>query len=161
MAQTIEEQLEIMKAYADGKPVYRRSKCQDVGKKVEAVGHEFNFEYATYSLTPMDWCTGTEAIAAYETFMRTGSESTGSPEQYFVKYTRSDGFKQNEYERKAIDAFDTYSIFIAGAEWVLRNQDRALKNNENKIDIEQSLKKFRDAYENRQSPEYPVVNNKL
>ena len=138
MAQTIEEQLEIMKAYADGKPVYRQLNHHDIGEQVEATGHQFNFEGAFYSLTPLDWCTGKKAIAAYETFMRNDSDA---PSTYYVTLSREDPLtkKKLEYEKKAVDAFDTFSIFIAGAEWVIRNQGKG-------IDFCQSLKDFRERY---------------
>ena len=138
MAQTIEEQLEIMKAYADGKPVYRQFKYHDIGEQVEATGHQFNFEGAFYSLTPLDWCTGKEAIVAYETFMRNDSDA---PTTYYVTLSREDPLtkKKLEYEKKAVDVIDTFSIFIAGAEWVIRNHGKGIAFN-------QSLKNFRDRY---------------
>lgn len=146
MEQTIEEQLEIMKAYADGKPVYRRAKYRELGEKLEENGHLFDFQHAFYSLKPIDWCTGKEASDAFALFMRNGSEDDEAPTQYNVTSSTTDDYtnKVREYSRSGIDVVDTYPIFIAGAEWVLRNQDRG-------IDYKKSLKELREYYKQKQA----------
>lgn len=50
--------------------------------------------------------------------------------------------KTLEYTKTAMDFVDTYSIFIAGAEWVLKNKD-------SKIDFEKSLQVLREKYKER------------
>ena len=52
MSATIENQLGILKAYAERKSVYMRAKHKSVGKQAEPEGHLFNFERADYSLSP-------------------------------------------------------------------------------------------------------------
>jgi len=145
MSQTIEEQMAIMKAYADGQPVWRRPSYRDVGERVTEKEHQFNFEDSFYSLTPLDWCTGKQAIEAYDSFMRNGSESDGAPMQYRVTVSvisDQDGQNSN-YEKKAMDSVDTFAIFIAGAEWAIRNKDTG-------IDFRQSLNDFREKAKTRQ-----------
>ena len=146
MAQSIEEQLEIMKAYADGKPVYRRSEYRELGEKLEEKGHQFDFKHAFYSLKPIDWCTGKEAADAFALFMRNGSEDDSAPTQYNVTSSTKDDYtgKVREYSRSGIDVVDTYPIFIAGAEWVLRNKDKG-------IDYKKSLKELREYYKEKQA----------
>ena len=50
--------------------------------------------------------------------------------------------KTLEYSKTAMDFVDTYSIFIAGAEWVLKNKG-------NEIDFEKSLQVLREKYKKR------------
>ena len=142
--QSIEEQIAIMKAYAEGKPVYRTSFFKEVGEQVEAKGHQFNFETSFYSLTPLDWCTGKEAIDAYYLFCRHGSEKDSAPPTYSVTSHTTERMtnKTLEYSKTAMDFVDTYRIFIAGAEWVLKNKD-------NEIDFEKSLQYLREKYKQR------------
>lgn len=142
--QSIEEQIAIMKAYAEGKPVYRTSFFKEVGEQVEAKGHQFNFETSFYSLTPLDWCTGKEAIDAYCLFCRHGSDKDSAPPTYSVTSHTTERMtnKTLEYSKTAMDLVDTYRIFIAGAEWVLKNKD-------NEIDFEQSLQVLRQKYKKR------------
>lgn len=146
MAQSIEEQLEIMKAYADGKPVYMREEYRELGKKVEDKGHQFDFKHAFYSLKPIDWCTGKEASDAYALFMRNGSEDDEAPTQYNVTSSTKDDYtnKVREYSRSALNVVDTYPIFIAGAEWVLRNEGKG-------IDYKKSLQELREYYKKKQA----------
>ena len=156
MKQTIEEQLEIMQAYAVGTKVYRRLDGHDVGVQVEEVGHQFNFDGAIYSLTPMDWCTGKEAIDAYESFMRHGSESDECPSQYYVTLSAEDkrSARVNTFDRKAIDAVDTFSIFIAGAEWVLKNTEWEIGHKDRRLDFVQSMNALREKYMERQAEQH-------
>lgn len=142
--QSIEEQIAIMKAYAEGKPVYRNNEFREVGERVEATGHQFNFERSFYSLTPLDWCTGKEAIDAYYLFCRHGSDKDPAPPTYNVTSHTTERMtnKTLEYTKTAMDFVDTYSIFIAGAEWVLKNKD-------SKIDFEKSLQVLREKYKER------------
>jgi hypothetical protein len=144
MAQSIEEQIEIMKAYADGKPVYRTDRFKEVGEQVEAKGHQFNFERSFYSLTPLDWCTGKEAIDAYYLFCRHGSDKDPAPPTYNVTSHTTERMtnKTLEYTKTAMDFVDTYIIFIAGAEWVLKNKGT-------EIDFEKSLQVLREKYKQR------------
>lgn len=146
MPQSIEEQLEIMQAYADGQPVYCRPHHHDIGKMVEEKDHQFNFKDAFYSLTPLDWCTGKEAIDAYDTFMRYGSEHDQCPSQYGITLSVNEPItnKKKEFWKKAIDAVDTFSIFIAGAEWIIRNCGSG-------IDFHKSLDEMRKKGEYRQA----------
>lgn len=146
MSQSIEEQLKIMKAYSEGRPVYRRLKYHDVGELVEEKNHQFNFEQAFYSLTPLDWCTGKQAIDAYTLFMRNGSERDEAPVQYNITETRESSFgdKKCQYTRSAMDTVDTFTIFIAGADWVIRNSGRG-------IDFSKSLDDFHAKYKEIQS----------
>lgn len=144
MAQSIEEQIEIMKAYAEGKPVYRTDRFKEVGEQVEAKDHQFNFERSFYSLTPLDWCTGKEAIDAYYLFCRHGSDKDSAPPTYSVTSHTTERMtnKTLEFTKTAMDFVDTYSIFIAGAEWVLKNKG-------NEIDFEKSLQDLREKYKER------------
>ena len=139
--QSIEEQIEIMKAYAEGKPVYMTSKFKEVGEQVEAKDHQFNFEDSFYSLTPLDWCTGKEASDAY---CRHGSDKDSAPPTYSVTSHTTERMtnKTLEYSKTAMDFVDTYSIFIAGAEWVLKNKG-------SEIDFEKSLQVLREKYKQR------------
>lgn len=139
--QSIEEQIEIMKAYAEGKPVYRSDRFMEVGEQVEAKDHQFNFEYSFYTLTPLDWCTGKEAIDAYSLFCRYGSDKDSAPPTYIVTLHTTERMtnKTLEYKKTAMDLYDTYRIFIAGAEWVLKNKDI-------EIDFEKSLQVLREKY---------------
>lgn len=138
--QTIEEQIAIMKAYAEGKPVYmRESGSNPIGKQLEPTGHQFNFERSEYSITPMDWCTGKDADAAYSTLLRYGTGNDDVPPTYIISRSSKHPYredKQLSYDLAAIDVADIYPIFIAGAEWVLKNMN-------NGIDFQESLKKFR------------------
>ena len=150
MAQSIEEQLAIIKAYAEGKPVYRRSNYRNIGEQVEEKWHQFNFESSVYSLTPLDWCTGKDAIEAYISFMKHGSESDQPPSTYHVTSSREDPMtkKQLKYSQTAMDLVDAYPIFIAGAEWVLRNKDMG-------IDYTKSLQELREkSIEKQREQEY-------
>ena len=142
--QSIEEQIEIMKAYSEGKPVYMTSKFKEVGEQVEAKDHQFNFEDSFYSLTPLDWCTGKEASDAYYLFCRHGSDKDSAPPTYSVTSHTTERMtnKTLEYSKTAMDFVDTYSIFIAGAEWVLKNKG-------NEIDFEKSLQVLREKYKKR------------
>lgn len=142
--QTIDEQIAIMKAYAEGKPVYRTKEFKEVGEKVEAKDHQFNFEDSFYSLTPLDWCTGKEAIEAYCLFCRHGSDKDSAPPTYSVTSHTTERMtnKTLEYSKTAMNFVDTYSIFIAGAEWVLKNKG-------NEIDFEKSLQYLREKYKER------------
>ena len=146
MAQSIEEQIAIMKAYAEGKPVYRRAEYRELGEKLEEKGHQFDFKHSFYSLEPIDWCTGKEASDAFALFMRDGSEEDSPPTQYNVtsRTKDDDTGKEREYSRSGIDVVDTYPIFIAGAEWVLRNEGRG-------IDYKKSLKELREYYKDKQA----------
>ena len=146
MSQTIEEQLEIMTAYADGKPVYRRAEYRELGEKLEEKGHLFDFQHAFYSLKPIDWCTGKQAADAFALFMRNGSEDDEAPTQYNVTSSTTDDYtnKVREYSRSGIDVVDTYPIFIAGAEWVLRNEGKG-------IDYKKSLQELREYYKKKQA----------
>ena len=156
MAQSIEEQLEIMKAYADGKPVYRRSEYRELGEKLEEKGHQFDFKHAFYSLEAIDWCTGKEAADAFAVFMRNGSEDDAPPAQYNVTSSTKDDYtgKVREYSRSGLDVVDTYPIFIAGAEWVLRNEGRG-------IDYKKSLKELREHYKQKQAQQDFECRNAL
>ena len=150
MAQSIEEQIEIMKAYAEGKTVYRRPDYRDIGEKLDPKGHQFNFEHAIYSLTPLDWCTGKDAIEAYIAFMRNGSESDQPPSTYHVTCSREDSLTKQtfKYTKTAMDLADAYPLFIAGAEWVLRNKDMG-------INFEKSLQELREkSIEKQREQEY-------
>lgn len=142
--QSIDEQIAIMKAYSEGKPVYRTSEFKEVGEQVEAKDHQFNFEDSFYSLTPLDWCTGKEAIDAYYLFCRHGSDKDSAPPTYSVTSHTTERMtnKTLEYSKTAMNFVDTYTIFIAGAEWVLRNKD-------NGIDFEKSLQYLREKYKQR------------
>lgn len=146
MKQSIEEQIKIMKAYADGKTVYRRLNHKDLGEKLTETDHQFNFEEAVYSLNPMDWCTGRPAIDAYVNFMRHGSDHDEAPQTYWVTLSTEDPLtkKHKSYDKSAMDTVDTFSIFIAGAEWVLMNLDRG-------IDFKQSLEEVRKKYQEKQA----------
>lgn len=148
--QTIEEQIEIMKAYAEGKTVYRRGEYRDIGEKLDPKGHQFNFEHAIYSLTPLDWCTGKDAIEAYISFLKNGSESDKPPSTYNVTSSREDPMtkKQLRYTQGAMNLADAYPLFIAGAEWVLRNKDMG-------IDYTKSLQELREkSIEKQREQEY-------
>ena len=136
MAQSIEEQLEIIKAYAEGKPVYRRSNYRNIGEQVDAKGHQFNFESSVYSLTPLDWCTGKSAIDAFMSFMY---EHDDAPSSFGATLTCKDRLTghENEYVRSCVNMYDIFTLFIAGAEWVLKNQDKG-------IDYDKSLAELRD-----------------
>lgn len=136
MAQSIEEQLAIIKAYAEGKPVYMRSNYRNIGTQVEEKGHLFNFESSVYSLTPLDWCTGKSAINAYRSFM---SEHDDAPSSFGVTLTCKDRLSghENDYVRSCVNRYDIFTVFIAGAEWVLRNQDKG-------IDYDKSLAELRE-----------------
>ena len=142
--QSIEEQIEIMKAYSEGKPIYRTDKFKEVGEQVEAKDHQFNFEDSFYSLTPLDWCTGKEASDAYYLFCRHGSDKDPAPPTYSVTSHTTERMtnKTLEYMKTALDFVDAYSIFIAGAEWVLKNKD-------NDIDFWKSLQVLREKGEKR------------
>lgn len=142
--QTIDEQIAIMKAYAEGKPVYRTKASKEVGEQVEAKDHQFDFADFFYSLTPLDWCTGKEAIDAYYLFCNHGSEKDSALPTYTVTSNATDRRTNEalEYRKTALDFVDAYSIFIAGAEWVLRNKD-------NGIDFEKSLQYLRETCEKR------------
>ena len=142
--QSIDEQIAIMKAYSEGKPVYRVSEFKEVGEQAEAKDHQFNFERSFYSLTPLDWCTGKEAIDAYSLFCRHGSDKDSAPPTYSVTSHTTERMtnKTLEYSKTAMDLVDTYRIFIAGAEWVLKNKD-------NEIDFEKSLQYLREKYKQR------------
>ena len=141
MAQRIEEQIEIMKAYADGKPVYRRGSWREIGELLTEKNHQFDFEHAVYSLTPLDWCTGKEAIDAYESFMRHGSENDPAVATYSVSTSAVNPRtnKKNEFIHSCVDVWNTFSIFIAGAEWVIKNMERG-------INYTDSLNSFREKY---------------
>lgn len=136
MAQSIEEQLAIIKAYSDGKPVYRRSNYRNIGEQVDEKGHQFNFESSVYSLTPMDWCTGKSAIDAFMSFM---NEHDDAPSSFGATLTCKDRLTghENEYVRSCVNMYDIFTLFIAGAEWVLRNQDKG-------IDYDTSLAELRE-----------------
>ena len=137
MSTTIEDQLAILKAYAEGKPVYMRKKFEAVGKQVEPEGHLFDFHDAIYSLSPLDWCTGKDAITAYATLLLHGTEEdTLNTSRVYSE--REDDYTHEKltYHRDSLNLVDAYPIFIAGAEWVLRNLD-------NGIDFQESLKEFR------------------
>lgn len=138
MAQSIDEQLEIIKAYAEGKPVYRRSNYRNIGEQVEEKWHQFNFESSVYSLTPLDWCTGKSAIDAFMSFM---SDHDDAPSSFGVTLTCKDRLTghENEYVRYCVNSYDTFTIFIAGAEWVLKNLDKG-------IDYDKSLAELREKY---------------
>ena len=139
--QSIEEQLDIMKAYSEGKPVYRIDDIDDIGKQVEPKDHQFNFANFFYSLSPLDWCTGKSATDAYELFIRNGSEKDPPPAAYNVTCTREDETtkKKFQYTRRAMDTVGTYVFFVAGAEWALKNKD-------NGIDFSKSLDSLRGKY---------------
>lgn len=142
--QSIDEQIAIMKAYAEGKTVYRSTAYKEVGEQVEEKGHQFDFAHSFYSLTPLDWCTGKEAIDAYCLFCKHGSDKDPAPPTYNVTSHTTERMtnKTLEYTKTAMDFVDTYSIFIAGAEWVLKNKD-------NGIDFEKSLQVLREKYKQR------------
>lgn len=146
MAQSVEDQLEIIKAYAEGKPVYRRPNHKHLGEKVTEKNHQFDFVGSVYSLTPIDWCTGREAGYAFAMFMEHGSEKDDAPSRYSVTYSAKDELtnKVNAYSTDAVNVVDTFSIFIAGAEWVLRNKDKG-------IDYEKSLQNLREKGKERQA----------
>lgn len=157
--QNINEQIAIMKAYAEGKPVYMRRSGGDnpIGTQVEPTGHQFNFERSEYSLTPMDWCTGKDADAAYSTLLRYGTGHDDVPQTYTITRSTPHPYKENEkltYDLSAIDVVDVYPIFIAGAEWVLKNMN-------NGIDIQESLKKFRKTRNEMQMNEYNACDRAL
>ena len=141
MAQPVEEQIKIIQAYANGQPVYKRSEDSAVGEKVEEKDHQFDFQHTFYSLTPLDWCTGKEAIDAYEIFLRYGSGNDSAPDQEQVTDSATNMYtgRQSTYERDVIDVLGTFSIFIAGAEWVMHNKDTG-------IDFQESLKSLRVKY---------------
>ena len=136
MAQSIEEQLAIIKAYAEGKPVYRRSNYRNIGEQVDEKGHQFNFESSVYSLTPLDWCTGKSAIDAFMSFM---SDHDDAPSSFGATLTCKDRLTghENEYVRSCVNMYDIFTLFIAGAEWVIKNQDKG-------IDYDKSLAELRD-----------------
>ena len=156
MAQPIEEQLKIMQAYAEGQPAYCREEFRDIGKKVEETGHQFDFKHSHYSLTPMDWCTGKEAIDAYDTFMRHGYEGNPPPTDYGVTLSVEDRLTNNtkEFWKKVMDVVDTFSIFMAGAEWILRNGDSG-------IDFRKSLQDMRKQGELRQAEQNAKAESAL
>lgn len=156
---TIDEQIAIMKAYAEGKPVYMRHSGggNPIGTQVEPTGHQFNFDRIEYSLTPMDWCTGKEADAAYSTLLRYGTGHDDVPPTYTITRSAKHPYNENEmltYDLSAIDVVDIYPIFIAGAEWVLKNMN-------NGIDFQKSLKKFREERQEMQINEYNACERAL
>ena len=55
MPMSIEEQLAILKAYSEGKPVYTRKTFETVGKQVEPEGHLFDFKSNFYWLCAPKW----------------------------------------------------------------------------------------------------------
>lgn len=155
--QSIEEQIAIMKAYAEGKPVYmRQSIGNPIGTQVEPTGHQFNFERTEYSLTPMDWCTGKDADDAYSTLLRYGTGHDDVPPTYTVTRSAPHPYKDEKltYDLSAIDVVDVYPIFIAGAEWVLKNMN-------NGIDFQESLKKFSEKRHEKQINEYNACERAL
>jgi hypothetical protein len=112
--QSIDEQIAIMKAYAEWKTVYRNNSFKEVGEQVEAKDHQFNLEDSFYSLTPLDWCTGKEAINAYYLFCRHGLDKDSAPPTYNVTSHTTERMtnKTLEYTKTAMDFVDTYRIFI-------------------------------------------------
>jgi hypothetical protein len=157
--QNINEQIAIMKAYAEGKPVYMRHResGNPIGTQVEATGHQFNFERCEYSLTPMDWCTGKSADAAYSTLLRYGTGHDDVPQTYSITRSAPHPYKEGEkltYDMSAIDVVDVYPIFMAGAEWVLKNTNSG-------IDFQKSLEEFRKERHEMQVNEYNACNRAL
>lgn len=155
--QTIDEQIKIMKAYADGKPVYMRKAGSNlIGTQVEPTCHQFNFEEYEYSLSPMDWCTGKDADSAYSTLVRYGTGNDDALPAYTVTRSAKHPYKDETltYSMPAIDVVDVYPVFIAGAEWVLKNLN-------NGIDFQESLKKFRKKRHEMQMNEYNACDRAL
>ena len=155
--QTIDEQIAIMKAYADGKPVYMRKSGRNlIGTQVEPAGHQFNFEEYEYSLSPMDWCTGKDANSAYSTLLRYGTGNDDELPIYTVTRSAKHPYKDETltYSMSAIDVVAVYPVFIAGAEWVLKNLN-------NGIDFHESLKKFREIRSEMQINEANACNHAL
>lgn len=134
MAQSIEEQLAIIKAYAEGKPVYCRSNYRNIGEQVEEKCHQFNFESSVYSLTPLDWCTGKSAIDAFRSFM---FEHDDAPLSFKVTVTYKDQIteRENAYVRSCVNMDDIFTLFIAGAEWVIKNQDKGIDYDKSLADL--------------------------
>lgn len=156
MAQSIKEQMEILKAYADGKPVYKREHFADIGERVTEENHQFNFEDSFYSLKPLDWCTGKEAIDAYTSFMHHGSEKDEAPPSFTAtsKVKNRMSTQEREYVHYCMETYDTFSIFIAGADWVIRNKDSG-------IDYNKSLDAFRESYQKIQTDKREEERNAL
>ena len=156
--QSIEEQIAIMKAYSEGKAVYKReSGSNPIGKQLEPTGHQFNFERSEYSLTPMDWCTGKDADTAYTTLLRYGTGNDDVPPTYIITRSAKHPYREDKpltYDLAAIDVADIYQIFIAGAEWVLKNMN-------NGIDFKESLKKFREKRHEMKINEYNACERAL
>lgn len=150
MKQSIEDQMKIMKAYAEGQTVYKRHVYSEVGEKLTEKDHQFNFESTVYSLTPMDWCTGRPAISAYELFMKNGSEKDDAPSSYNVCV----GEGSHAYRKEAMDVVDTFLVFIAGAEWVIKNTERG-------IDFTQSLDDFRKRYREVKEEQLAIERNTI
>lgn len=89
-------------------------------------------------------------------FMRNGSEDDEAPSQYNVTTSTKDDYtgKVREYNRSGIDVVDTYQIFIAGAEWVLRNKGKG-------IDYKKSMQKLREYYKKKKAQEDLECRNAL
>lgn len=147
MPMSIEEQLDILKAYAEGKPVYMRRNIEFVGKQLEPAGHVFDFASNVYSLSPLDWCTGKDALTAYATLLHHG---TGNDEinikRGCIENEDEDTKEKLKYSVEWLNLVDAYPLFIAGAEWVLKSLD-------NGFDFQESLKKFRKKCIERQRTE--------
>lgn len=147
MPMSIEEQLAILKAYSEGKPVYMRKTFEAVGKQVEPEGHIFDFKSNFYSVSPLDWCTGKDAVTAYATLLLNGTENDMLHTSR-VYSEREDDYTHEKltYHTDSLNLVDAYPLFIAGAEWVLKNLD-------NGIDFQESLEKLRENCIERQRTE--------
>ena len=147
MSMSIEEQLAIRKAYSEGKPVYMRRAFEVVGKQVEPEGHLFDFKSYFYSVSPLDWCTGKDAVTAYATLLLNGTEND-KLQTSRVYSEREDDYTHEKitYHTDSLNLVDAYPLFIAGAEWVLKNLD-------NGIDFQKSLEKLRENCIERQRTE--------
>ena len=147
MSMSIEEQMAILKAYSEGKPVYMRKTFEVVGKQVEPEGHLFDFKSYFYSVSPLDWCTGKDAVTAYATLLLNGTEKD-KLQTSRVYSEREDDYTHEKltYHTDLLNLVDAYPLFIAGAEWVLKNLD-------NGIDFQKSLEKLRENCIERQRTE--------
>ncbi len=147
MPMSIEEQMTMLKAYSEGKPVYMRKTFEVVGKQVEPEGHLFDFKSNFYSLTPVDWCTGKDAVTAYATLLLHGTEKD-TLQTSRVYSEREDDYTHEKltFHTDSLNLVDAYPIFIAGAEWVLKNLDKG-------IVFQESLEKLRENCVERQRAE--------